>query len=66
MAERREPATRRAAVVALILLAGSTAGYAILHKPLTPQVALASARSAWAITAALALLALAGGLGRRI
>lgn len=66
MAERRELPTRRAAVVALILLASSAAGYAILHKPLTPQMALASARSAWAITAALALLALAGGIGRRI
>ena len=66
MAERKEQPTPRAAVVALLLLAGSAAGYAILHKPLTPQVALAIARSAWAITAALALLALGGGIGRRI
>ncbi len=66
MAEHGGKTTRPAAVVGLILLGASAAGYAVLHKPLTPEMALASARSAWAVGAALAILVLAGGIGHRI
>lgn len=56
----------RTAAVALVVLAASAAGYAVLHKPLTSEMALAWARSAWAIVTAVATLALAGAIGRRM
>lgn len=66
MAEGKEKSLPGAAVVALILLAASAAGYAVLHKPLTAGMAVGLARSAWSIAAALLILAVAGAIGNRI
>jgi hypothetical protein len=63
---------RRRAVLGLVgfgclsWLAATVAGYYILHKPFTPEVAFSAARAVLDLLIAAAVLAAAGGLGRRL
>ena len=41
-------------------------GYYVFHKPLTPELALTLARLVWQLGTGLAILSVAGGIGRRI
>jgi len=50
----------------LIWLAGVVAGYYVMHKPITPGIALSLALMIWRIAVAGAIFSLAGGLGRRL
>lgn len=50
----------------LAWLLGSLGLYYVLHKPLTPAIALAVARAAADVILAAAIVAAAGGLGRRL
>jgi hypothetical protein len=51
--------------VTFIWLAALIAGYYVIHKPITPGLVLSLARLVWQLGVALAILSLAGGIGRR-
>ncbi len=53
-------------VAAWLWLAAVTAGYFVLHKPVTPETAAALAQCMWRTAAAAAIISICGGLGRRI
>ncbi len=56
---------RIAGLAAFVVLLAAILGYYILHKPFSPDVALALARVIWQFFVAWAIFSLAGGLGRR-
>ncbi len=47
-------------------LAALVAGYYVVHKPVTPGFAFSLVRLAWQLGVALAILSVAGGIGRRL
>jgi hypothetical protein len=47
-------------------LAALVAGYYVIHKPMTPELAFSLVRLAWQAGVALAILSVAGGIGRRL
>jgi len=51
---------------ALLWLAVTVAGYYVIHKPVSPALALALVRQIWQIMAAAILISIGGGLGCRL
>ena len=51
---------------AWLWLAAVTAGYFVLHKPVTPENAAALAQCIWRTAVAFTIISICGGLGRRI
>ena len=47
-------------------LAALIAGYYVIHKPVTPGLAVSLVRLVWQLGVALAILSVAGGIGRRL
>jgi hypothetical protein len=50
----------------LLWLAALVIGYYVIHKPMTPGLALSLVRLAWQAGVALAILSVAGGIGNRL
>lgn len=51
--------------VTFFWLAAFVAGYYVIHKPMTPGLALSLLRLVWQVGIALAIISVAGGIGRR-
>ena len=52
--------------VAFLWFAALTAGYYVIHKPITPELALNLVQLIWKLGIGLAILSVAGGIGRRL
>jgi hypothetical protein len=55
-----------AGLVTFIWFVAFIAGYYVIHKPITPGLAFSLVRLVWQVSVALAILSLAGGIGRRL
>jgi len=51
--------------VTFLWLAALVAGYYVIHKPMSPGLAFSLVRLAWQVGIALAIISVAGGIGRR-